>query len=90
MRGRTAAPIASAGARSRDEFIAKLGVVNEEADEAVYWLQFFRSTNLADDATVEALLAEAMELRSIFAASCRTAKLNHRGSQADRKRRERS
>ena len=70
---------ASARARSRDEFIAKLGVVNEEADEVVYWLQFFKSTNLADDAKVAELLAEAKELRSIFAASCRTAKRNHRG-----------
>ena len=55
------------------------GVVNEEADEAVYWLQLFQSTKLADDAKVAELLAEAKELRSIFAASCRTAKRNHRG-----------
>jgi len=70
---------ASARARSRAEFIAKLGVVNEEADEVVYWLEFFRSTNLADASLVEPLLVEAKELRSIFAASWRTAKHNYRG-----------
>jgi four helix bundle protein len=69
---------ASARARSRAEFIAKLGIANEEADEVVYWLEFFRSTALGDQATVETLLAEAKELRAILAASCRTAKQNHR------------
>ena len=41
---------ASARARSRDEFIAKLGMVNEEADEAVYWLEFIRNVQLGDAA----------------------------------------
>jgi len=70
---------ASGRARSRAEFIAKLGIANEEADEVVYWLEFFRSTALGDQATVETLLAEAKELRAILAASCRTAKQNHQG-----------
>jgi four helix bundle protein len=69
---------ASARARSRDEFIAKLGIVNEEADETVYWLEFFRSTTLGDSTLVEELLVEARELRAIFAASCGTAKRNRR------------
>jgi four helix bundle protein len=69
---------ASARARSRAEFIAKLGVVNEEADEVVYWLEFFRSARLAEAPHLEDLLREAKELRAIFAASCRTAKRNHR------------
>ena len=78
---------ASARARSREEFIAKLGVVNEEADEVVYWLQFFQSTRLVDEARVAELLAEAKELRSIFAASWRTAKRNHRvGHRGDKGR----
>ena len=70
---------ASARARSREEFIAKLGVVNEEADEAVYWLEFFWSASLGDAAQVDRLLTEAKELRAIFAASCGTARRNHRG-----------
>ena len=76
---------ASARARSRDEFIAKLGIANEETDEVVYWLEFFRSTALGDQATVEALLQEARELRAILAASCRTAKQNHRGRRGRRR-----
>lgn len=75
---------ASARARSRDEFIAKLGVVNEEADEAVYWLEFFRSVGLGNEEIVERLLAEAKELRAIFAAAVRTARRNHRGRRSGR------
>jgi four helix bundle protein len=69
---------ASARARSRAEFIAKLGIVAEEADEAVYWLEFLWSVGLGDAPTVERLMAEAKELRAIFASACRTARLNHR------------
>lgn len=69
---------ASGRARSRDEFIAKLGVVNEEADDAVYWLAFFQGGRLGDAGTVECLLSEAKELRAIFATAVRTARRNHR------------
>ena len=72
---------ASARARSRAEFIAKLGIVAEEAGEAVYWLEFLWSVGLGDPATVERLLAEAKELRAIFATSHRTARRNHRDQQ---------
>ena len=71
---------ASARARSRDEFIAKLGTVNEEADEAVYWLEFIRNVQLADTARVDELLDEARQLRAIFAKSCGTARQNHRAN----------
>ena len=56
--------------------MAKLTVVVEEADEAVFWLEFVRRTALADPASVDRLLAEARELRAIFAAGCRTARSN--------------
>jgi four helix bundle protein len=69
---------ASARARSRDEFIAKLGIVNEEADEAVYWLEFIRDARLADGERLDGVLAEAKELRAIFASAYRTARRNHR------------
>ncbi len=49
--------------RSRAEFIAKLGSVVEETDEAVGWLEFMRDAGIASD---EALLAEARELLAIF------------------------
>ena len=67
---------ASARARSRDEFIAKLGVVNEEADGAVYWLEFIRNVQLAEPVKVDDLRCEARQLRAIFATSCDTARRN--------------
>jgi four helix bundle protein len=60
-------------ARSRAEFIAKLGTVVEEADETVGWLEFLRDGKIADDS---ALLAEAKELCAIFTAALKTARRN--------------
>ena len=76
---------ASARARSRAEFIAKLGIVVEEADEAVYWLELLWRIGLGDPVTVDRLLKEAKELRAIFATSHRTAKRNHQEQQLEKK-----
>jgi len=65
---------ASARARSRAEFVAKLGIVNEESDESVYWLELVADGNVGDRREVGLLLPEAKELRAIFAASYRTAR----------------
>ena len=59
--------------RSRPEFIAKLGVVVEESDEAVGWLEFMRDGEIASDA---ALLAQARELSAIFTACLTSARQN--------------
>ena len=67
--------------RSTKEFIAKLGNVVEEADEAVEWLEVIRSARIADDPI---LLSEAKQLCAIFTAALKTAKRN----QAKRRRRE--
>lgn len=73
---------ASARARSRAEFVAKIGIVNEESDESVYWLELMADSNIGDRRTVGLLLPEARELRAIFAASYRTARRGrHRGAQ---------
>jgi four helix bundle protein len=60
--------------RSHDEFTAKLGVVSEEADECVYWLTRFKNARITSSVPLEPLLAEAIELSKIFAASARTAR----------------
>ena len=73
---------AAARARSRAEFVAKLGIVNEESDEAVYWLELMRDSNVGDRRQVGLLLPEAVELRAIFAASYRTARRNRSGSKS--------
>jgi four helix bundle protein len=55
--------------RSKAEFIAKLGVVEEEADESAYWLELIIEGQLLKAKLVEPLLDEANELTKIMAKS---------------------
>ena len=61
-------------ARSKAEFIAKIGVAVEEADETVLWLELLVDTDIVRESRMTSLLAEANELLAIFAASQYTAK----------------
>jgi four helix bundle protein len=61
-------------ARSRAEFVAKLGVVVEEMDETVFWLEMLADGGLVKLTRLTALTKEANELLAIFAASQRTAR----------------
>jgi four helix bundle protein len=65
---------AACRARSRAEFVAKLGIVLEEADETVYWLEPVQETAIFPEAKLRDLMREANELVSIFVTSVRTAK----------------
>jgi four helix bundle protein len=60
--------------RSKAEFIAKIGVVVEEADETVLWLELLVDTSIMPAPRMAKLLVEANELLAIFAASQHTAK----------------
>jgi four helix bundle protein len=62
-------------ARSRKEFVATLGMVNEEADEAVFWLEYL-GDGPSKGGEHQRLLAESKELRAIFAAAYATARRN--------------
>jgi four helix bundle protein len=62
--------------RSRAEFIAKIGVVAEEADESLAWLELIDALELSRGAELAWLLDEADQLVAIFAASQKTAKKN--------------
>jgi four helix bundle protein len=53
--------------RSRAEFIAKLGIVEEEADESGYWMEVIIEGELLKPKQVQPLLDEANELTKIFA-----------------------
>ena len=64
---------ASCRARSRAEFVAKIGVVEEEADESGYWLELTIDGNLLPEKRVTPLLIEAGELTRIMAKSRVTA-----------------
>ncbi|CAG5086411.1 four helix bundle protein [Parvicella tangerina] len=52
--------------RSNKEFIAKLGVVIEEADESIFWLELLEKQQDINNDKLKALKEEANELVSIF------------------------
>jgi four helix bundle protein len=60
--------------RSRAEFVAKLGIGLEEADETVFWLELFEEGNIFPAEKLRDLVQEANELVSIFVSFARTAK----------------
>jgi four helix bundle protein len=55
--------------RSKAEFIAKLGIVEEEADESAFWLELIIEGGLLKASRVQSLLDEANELTRIMASS---------------------
>src|SRR5438045_1858021 len=64
---------AACRARSRAEFVAKMGVVLEEADETELWLELISESKLLPFRRVEQLLNEASELVAIFITSRKSA-----------------
>jgi four helix bundle protein len=67
---------ATCRARSRKEFIAKLGTVVEEADETEHWLDVLEQTQIASGEELRWLRDESRQLRAIFKASLDTARAN--------------
>jgi four helix bundle protein len=65
---------ASCRARSRAEFIAKLGIVEEEADESIYWLELFVESGILRQDRAAGLLREAGEILAMVVASIKTAR----------------
>ena len=61
---------------SRADFLAKIKIVEHEADESAYWLELMAAANLMPESRLSALLTEANELTAIFAAISRTTKRN--------------
>ncbi|MEX2117909.1 MAG: four helix bundle protein [Bacteroidota bacterium] len=61
-------------ARSKADFINKLGIVEEEADESLFWLEMTQEVKIGDQDLLPALMTELNELVSIFSASRITAK----------------
>jgi hypothetical protein len=60
--------------RSKAEFISKLGVVVEEADETFFWLEFLVEIGIIKPNRLDDLRAEAKALVAIFVASRKTAR----------------
>ena len=67
---------AACRARSQADFVAKLGIVEEEADESVYWMELLVEAGMVESAKLESLMKEADELLAITVASIKTARQN--------------
>ena len=65
---------AATRARSRREFIAKLGIVEEEGDETLFWIDLAVDASLIDRNRIQELRAEANEIVSMVVSSIRTAR----------------
>src|SRR6266481_3104203 len=65
---------AAGRARSKAEFLSKLGIVIEETDETVFWIELLEESGIVIPAKLRELHAEADQLLSIFSASRKTAK----------------
>jgi four helix bundle protein len=83
---------AACRARSRPEFLAKLAIVIEEADESEFWLEMLADAGLIPERKLKDLRSEANQLIAIFNASRTTAKkgvqsaINNQQSTIPRKR----
>jgi len=60
--------------KSHADFVSKMKVSEEEADESVYWLTLVEETKIVNDPKVKELLREANELTAILTSANKTAK----------------
>lgn len=67
---------AAARAKSRADFISKMGTVEEETDESIFWLELISRTAILPPARLEHLISEGSEILAIVVSSIRTAKKN--------------
>jgi four helix bundle protein len=65
---------AACRAKSLPDFVNKLKIVEEEADETLYWLEIIEKSELTDKEKIAFLSKEVNEILSIIVASIRTAK----------------
>ena len=71
---------AAARARSRADFIAKMGIVEEECDETLYWLEMLIELRLINADRSKEIRTEGNEILAIVVASIRTARRNAKGA----------
>jgi four helix bundle protein len=65
--------------RSPSEFIAKMSIVEEEADESIYWLELLADSGISPREKLADLMGEADQLVRIIVASIRTARSRDKG-----------
>ncbi len=61
-------------ARSKADFISKIGIVEQETDETLYWIELLAEANIINPERIDNLMAEARELLAIFISTGKTAK----------------
>ena len=62
--------------RSKSEFISKLSIAEEEADETLFWLEVIKEMGVSTYDKLDALMKENDEILAIVVASIKTAKRN--------------
>ena len=65
---------AACRARSTAVFIAKMGIVEEECDESLYWMELIIAAELLPEERLKDLMAEADEILAITVSSIKTAR----------------
>ena len=65
---------AACRSRSRDEFRAKLGIVEEEADETLFWMEMLIESEVVKAPQLQPLMKEAEEILAITVSSIKTSR----------------
>ena len=65
---------AACRAKSSADFIAKMGIVEEESDESAYWMELLIEAGIMKGSRVSGLLSEANEILSMVIASIKTSR----------------
>jgi four helix bundle protein len=65
---------AACRARSAAEFCSKVGIVEEEADESIFWMEMLDDAKLIPEERLRPLMTEASELLSMVVSSIKTAR----------------
>ena len=66
---------AACRAKSTKDFINKLNIIEEEADETLYWLEIIKDANLLKPELLTDIIIEADELTAIFTSAGKTSKI---------------
>ena len=67
---------AACRARSKADFISKLSIVEEEADETLFWLELIDEMKILDNSLLDPLMKENDEIVAIIVASIKTSRKN--------------
>jgi four helix bundle protein len=65
---------AACRARSPADFISKMGIVEEEADETIYWMELLIKARLVQENDISSLLDEANQILAMTVSSIKTAR----------------